>query len=144
MAVTIAEMLRRFEMVDLEQLTGRAMKQNEKQIVDLNKQQLDEGVDARGFRITPEYSAFTVMKKKEKGQVFDRVTLEDTGAFRNRMKLNVKQSTFEIDSDDSKTPDLKEKYSEDILGLSDSGKKEAWVIVKPDVVQDIKTITGAK
>jgi hypothetical protein len=139
---TIAEMLRRFERINLEQLTGEAMTENKDAILDLNREQLAHGKDSAGFDITPPYTPFTVMKKMQKGQDYSVVNLKDTGAFQNRMVLNVKSNSYNIDSTDSKTGKLKEKYGQEILGLSESGKKETWVIVKPDVVRRIKDETG--
>lgn len=141
---TIAEMSRRFDKVDLTKLTGDAMEDNESKIVELNREQLSEGKDSKGYDITPKYTAFTVMKKMEKGQPFDKVTLKDTGSFQAKIELNRKGNTFDMQSSDSKAPDLRLKYGVDIEGLSISGKKETWVICKPDVVGDIKDITGCK
>lgn len=49
-----------------------------------NQQQLEQGLDSTGRDITPEYTAFTVQEKQEKGQPVDRVTLRDSGAHRRR------------------------------------------------------------
>jgi hypothetical protein len=44
-----------------------------------------------------------------------------TGAFYGGMKLDVSGDSFTITSTDGKTPELVEKYGEDIFGLSEEG-----------------------
>src|ERR1017187_5547833 len=56
-------------------------------IIELNTQtQLyEQGIDSTGESIG-EYSAYTKMLKKEKGQITDHVTLKDTGEFYKSFK----------------------------------------------------------
>jgi hypothetical protein len=138
---TIKEMAERWHKLNLLQITGDAMVTNDAKIVELNREQLNEGVRADGSPITPKYTPFTIMKKIEKGQRFDVVTLRDTGSFQDKMKLFVAGAKFTVVSQDEKAKKLEGKYG-DIMGLSDSGKKEAWLIVRPDVVQEIRNETG--
>ena len=138
---TIRQMAERWAKINLVDITGDAMVRNDERIVELNKEQMNEGVTSHNVPITPKYTPFTIMKKIEKGQRFDVVTLRDTGSFQDKMKLIMGGDKFAITSTDEKTRKLEIKYG-DIFGLSDSGNKEAWLIVRPDVVSDIKDKTG--
>jgi hypothetical protein len=140
--VTVLDALENLNKVDLKQLTGQALEQKKEEILDLNREQMQHGVLSTGSAIKPDYSPFTINEKMKKGQPFGNVTLKDTGAFQNGMDLKTEGEKYRITSLDSKTPDLMQKYSENIFGLTESGQKEAWVIVKPDVVDKIKAITG--
>lgn len=141
---TVAEMRRRFAKVDLVDLTGDAMEERSEDIVDYNKQQLDEGIDSKDRRITPSYTRFTIQEKIRKGQEYRFVTLQDTNEFRSKFYLKLVSSDFEITSSDSKTEALKSKYGQDIFGLTKHSKEDAWSFdLSPIVVRKIKNITGA-
>jgi hypothetical protein len=97
-------------------------------IIDLNtKNQLyDKGIDSEG-RSLGDYSANTIegpnqyQGKKQKGQRYDHITLNDTGAFYESFKVFLdSNSDFEITADTLKdTTDLIEEYGENILGLTE-------------------------
>lgn len=143
--VTVAEMRRRFDTVGITELTADAMEQNADEVVEFNREQMNEkGVDKTGRQIRPKYTPFTVSVKRQKGQPFDRVTLRDTGEFQSRMHLQIQRDTFGISSDDYKTSSLVEKYGEDIFGLTSESKRQAWNdFLASGVVNSIKKITGA-
>ena len=142
--ITFADALENWDKVDVTQLTADAMQKNKEAILDLNREQMQHGKKSNGSEITPAYTPFTINEKIKKGQPYGNVTLKDTGSFQDKMELEAKRTKYTITSLDSKTPDLMDKYGEDIFGLTVSGKKEAWLIVRPDVVQAIKNITGAR
>lgn len=79
-------------------------------------------------------------KKKEKGRDPDIVTLYDTGAFYRDMFVDVGSDVIEIDSMDSKSDELKEKYGERIFGLTKSSKEEYVDEALPVLVDKIKEI----
>lgn len=95
-------------------------------ILDLNRnnQLYDKGLRADGSKVKPAYTSFTKKIKKEKGQVYDRVTLKDTGDFYNSFKLNLTSFDFEIGATDSKTDELTAKYGEGIFGLTIENKRK--------------------
>ena len=141
---TVADMSRRLDLFDLIEVTADAMEQMPDEIVELNRDQMNEqGVTSKGAAIKPEYSPFTVFEKNRKGQVFSHVTLRDTGEFQSKMHLIIKGKSFDISSTDSKTPDLVSKYGENIFGLTMESKKEAFSMLKPTIVSRFKEITGA-
>ena len=141
---TIADFRRRWEKLDLISLTADAMGTQSPEIVELNKDQLNEGVLKTGSSITPSYAPLTVYYKREQGKEYRFVTLRDTGEFQSKMFLSLDRDTFKIDSSDWKATELTAKYSDDIFGLTSENKRLAWnELISPMVVQAIKNLTGA-
>lgn len=101
-------------------------------IIELNtrSQLYERGIDSRG-RSLGDYAANTIegtkfyKGKKEKGQRFDHITLNDTGEFYESFKVTI-DTGFDIiiDADTIKdTIDLLDAYGEDILGLTEESLK---------------------
>lgn len=139
--MTAAELYRRLSRVNLVDLTAEAMEAHEKEIVDLNRQQMREGKNRLNESIRPPYAASTVIKKQKKGQEWRFVTLQDTGAFQRQMFLTTTNTTYQTGSFDEKTAKLIGQYGEDIFGLDQENKNETWSIVHDDVVRGIKQKT---
>lgn len=89
--------------------------------------QLIYGVDSKDKpldEIGGEYSPYTVMLKKDKGQITDHVTLKDTGAFYRSFKTywrNEKNGVIQITADTMKEngQDLITRWGKDIIGLDE-------------------------
>lgn len=142
---TVTAMRKRFNLVKVDELASQAMEQRREDIVELNREQMLEGKNKDGSDIAPPYAFSTVAIKRAKGQQANFVNLRDTGSFQRAMKLIVTRHTYQVTSTDSKTPDLVRKYGDVIFGLTPRNKAIAWsVYIRPQVVQDIKDITGAQ
>ena len=91
-------------------------------IIELNtKNQLyDKGVNSKGESIG-DYSRYTKAIKDEKGQIFDHVTLNDTGKFYESFKVYINsQKDFVITADTIKDmSDLIADWGREILGLNE-------------------------
>ena len=90
-------------------------------VKDMQQQQLNEGKRGDNSDITPEYTPYTKMLKRAKGQPTDRVTLKDRGNFWNSIKTSPTNEFVEIYATDKKTPALLEKYNDEdkeVLGLN--------------------------
>lgn len=91
-------------------------------LTDLNKDQLKRGTDSIGEKIHPMYGSIIYsIEKNNKNPLagFGTPDLNLTGAFYRGFYLLLNGMSFKIDSNDSKTGSLKDKYG-DIFGLSDS------------------------
>lgn len=142
--VTVAEMLRRFNRVDLVTLTAEAMEQNEARIVYLNQTQLLEGKRKDGSSLGT-YRPLTIQKRLEKGRQVNFVDLFDDGNFQDNMKLIMRGRDYNIQSSDWKNDMLQDKYGESIFGLSAENKAKAWQdYLRGDVAKGIARVTGAK
>ena len=126
--MTVRELNKRMQAVPLHRLTMAAIKLNEQEMLDMNRAQLqDHGIDSEGndiWRRQP-YTIFTQIEKISKGQPHDRVTLKDTGAFHKAFYMDVSSRVFNIDSRDSKSSSLKEKYGAEIFGLTPQNEQRA-------------------
>lgn len=79
------------------------------------------GINGKGEKIMGymPYTATTVRIKKKKGQPTTRVTLRDTGDFHNSMFVVFDAEGFYVTANDDKTPELIEKYGDEIFRLTD-------------------------
>ena len=70
---------------------------------------------------TGEYADSTVKRKRSKGQIYDHMTFNDTGAFYESFRVKVDTNGFIIDADGQVSADwnLFEYYGENIAGLTD-------------------------
>lgn len=96
-------------------------------IIGRNQNQLQEfGIDSEGRPLEPPYSFKTVGIKREKGQEFNHVTLKDTGVFYDSMFISTSDSGLKFDGDTQKDDnDLRDKYGDDILGLTDENLQQS-------------------
>lgn len=112
----------------------------EKQILDMNREQLWKGARADWSDIRPKYRPFTVKMKKFKGQPFQRVTLKDTGAFYADLYIDYGPDYFKIWSEDEKTQKLVSKYGSGIFGLSDNDILRLTKIFRPLLIKQLKEL----
>jgi hypothetical protein len=113
------------------------------QLEDLVIAQLYSGIDAEGKRIEPEYTPFTKEIKKAKGQPIDRVTTRDTGDFHSSIYQKISGTKVEYDARDRKYGKLSEKYSPDLLGLTEQSQEIAKAeILAPILYDKLKTFAG--
>lgn len=121
-----------------------AVKEQESDVLDLQKGQLNAGVLDKGDAIEPPYAPYTVAKKKKKSQDTDRVTLRDTGSFYNKQYVKFHRDSFEITSRDRKTQKLKRKYDGrgrlggDIFGLTEESKLILGRAIMPLIQYEVR------
>ncbi len=112
-------------------------------IIELNtkKQLYDRGINAKGESIG-DYSLYTKAIKDEKGQIFDHVTLNDTGKFYESFKVYVNsQKDFVITADTIKdTSDLIVDWGRDILGLTPESLKTLRESAKNILIPYVKSV----
>lgn len=133
-------MLERLQSLDVDRAIKMTLGLTRQLIIDKNQDQLMQGIRSDGTNITPAYTYFTREKKKEKGRDPDIVTLYDTGDFFREMFIDIGSDVIEIDSMDSKSNDLQEKYGEKVFGLTPISKDEYVEEALPVLVGKIKEI----
>lgn len=110
----------------------------QQEILDLNRldQLYDKGIDSAGDSLG-EYSPATIEGtanfpgKKQKGQRYDHITLNDTGEFYNSFIFKNGKDAFEMTADTLKEgTDLTEDFGNDIIGLTQENKNKVagWLI----------------
>src|SRR5688572_18251317 len=97
--------------LDIEKVAIESVDATKEIMADLNVEQMRAGFRADGSPITPDYSDVTIMIKKAKRQVWDHVTLQDTGDFQRSITVDVEGKNVVLDSTDWKTAKLERKYS---------------------------------
>ena len=112
----------------------------EDSIIASNQEQMYGGYRADGSPIKPDYTQATREIKMHKEQPYDRVTLRDTGHFQGEMTLYFDEDSFEIDSENWKSPKLKEKYGDKIFGLNESDRADLSQLMQGVLIQDIEII----
>lgn len=114
------------------------------EIIRLNthEQLYERGVDSLGQDISPDgYAQFTIDYKRETGQRFDHVTLNDTGAFYDSFAIKVGKDFFIIDADGIKDDDdLFDIYGDDVLGLTDESVDDLQLFVYDVVVEMVENL----
>jgi hypothetical protein len=119
----LLQLIHRFQYLPVSDMVRETIEENASIIEAKQISQLDAGLYPDGGPILPEYIDFTIEIKKIKGQPYDKVTLHDTGNFYRGIKLDLESDSFTLDSSDSKTGDLVDKYGE-VFGLSEQSKQE--------------------
>jgi len=104
----------RFKTLNINTMLDSAIMQTEKELTDLNKNQLKQGQDSNGSAL-PYYSQVSI---DVYGKSAGPWTLHDTFSFYNGFFANIKRDSISIFSTDNKTQMLLDKTSDnDIFGL---------------------------
>lgn len=142
--MTLSELLERLQKVDVDRIAKMTLGETREIYLDLNREQLTSGIRSDKSKITPEYTYFTKLKKKEQGRDPDKVTLYDTGDFYREMFMDVGSDLIEVDSIDYKSDELKEKYGDKIFGLTDDSKETYLGEIFPVFLTKIEDILNQK
>lgn len=112
-------------------------------VLDLNRDQLDQGIRSDGSQIGPDYKAITVKYKQSKGQPYDRVTLKDQGDFYDGLRVFGSYGRMDIYGTDWKTQSLEYKYNDGptstILGLTENSLNFLRAMIRPELQSFTKT-----
>lgn len=95
------------------------------EITELNKDQLQEGIDSQGKTLSPEYKNPYYSKKKfsmNSRAGFGIPDLKFKGGFYRGFDVVVGYDSFEVNSSNSKTEELVKKYGKYIFGLTKQNK----------------------
>jgi hypothetical protein len=109
----------------------KAIGKNEDKIMDLNRQQLDRGLDSTG-RSLGKYKNFKYKNR------FQPVDLKLTGEFRNKFSLQISDTDTEIFSQDQKEGKLVKKYGKDIFGVPSPLIGNVEDIIKEDFIENYR------
>ncbi len=130
-----------------EELT-RIVETNTDALVQLQEEQLYEGIDSNGSPITLEgngYAKSTFEIKTRKGQPTDRVTWRDTGELYASLHAIVEDGTFtfESDSEQEKYDTMIKRSGEDVIGLNEDKRLQFGNnVTLPAITQIFKDKTG--
>ena len=143
MSVTVFDYIQKVELVksNLPKKTAEIINNNKTKILDLNRenQLYEKGIDSDGNKLLG-CKPITIFYKKQKGEVYNRTTLLDTGDFYKGFDLLLRNNTISIFSRDSKQSELVDKYG-NIFGLiKDNQTILNYDILLPELQAYFKTI----
>lgn len=126
--MTVAGLFRKYSKIDIRQEAVDTMREQESEIVSLNRSQLyNHGFNADQEKLI-EYASQKYARAKNllnPGPGYGNPDLKLKGNFQRKFFLSVNRGRmeFEIDSKDIKSGKLKEKYGDNIFGLSTPSKE---------------------
>lgn len=99
------------------------------------------GTDGDGNKIKPDYAYSTVQIKASKKQRTSHVTLRDTGDFYKSMFIDFNKGNVFVNSNDSKSGSLINKYGKSIMELTLQEQRIIIdTIIEPFLVKEIKKL----
>lgn len=142
------ELIKKVKRLDQDKMVKKSLddKSLQREVLRMNTedQLYNEGVDSKGKSLG-EYSKATILGTKnfegkiQKGQRYDHITLNDTGAFYNSFKFKNEAKDFVISADTSKQgTDLTKQFGKDILGLTDENTKGIIPDVKKSLLSQLR------
>ena len=125
-------------------LLNRIIKDNEKEIIALNRDQMwEEGIiDVNNPRNILDYAPSTIRQKKKSAKFkrTDHITLKWTGDFHKGMKLKIEPDQFTIFSTNVPYSGFSEGRFKDALGLTKESLSELKGLVKSDLIIGFKDV----
>lgn len=125
-------LVRPFKDLDMQALIAEAMSEKDEPILDLNRQQLDRGLDAKGESL----GRYKNFKYKNRYQPVD---LKLKGDYREKFTLAAGKKSAEIFSQDFKDGFLKKRYGKDINGIAQPFKSNVAEIIRDPLGEKIKS-----
>jgi len=145
---TVLDMIENINALDIHELAVNAIMSTEDAMVNLNREQLTEGLDSRGHKLKPTYGSKAYATKKaaqnpRPGKWNPDLIL--TGAFVESFKVSLSGDDLKFEASDIKAPDLLEKYGDDVMGLMDTQQEHYNNnIFYPEFAGNIEHETGLK
>ena len=149
--MTIAGLYRRVGSIKIEDLKNDAFESVREKAEELNREQLEKGLNAKGEQIG-EYGGFYVDEREKKGLQTDYVDLKVTGKFHNSIYVKKEGEDVEIFSDDNaqKVQSLlkggngvrKGGFGEEIFGLTNESKEITKEMARETIIDIVKEVTN--
>lgn len=136
---TALTILNKLKSIDVLLSAQIAIEKTATDAVQIQRDQLFQGVNKFGEDIKPAYKPYTIRRKIEKGQPYDRVTLKDTGAFYRGVIIDVRGEEFALESADEKSSSLQAKYGPSIFGLNEDSRVKYIEKLEPVFIDEIKS-----
>jgi hypothetical protein len=133
------ELLGNIEQLDIVKVAGEALAECTEEFVNLNREQLLEGLLSTGHEITPSYFEDPFFKTPEAAKRYsdwkDQITpnpkrskgtpnLFIIGSFHQSISMEVKEGEYEIGSDYKDAESITGKFTENIFGLDEEKRGE--------------------
>lgn len=131
---TPADLLKRVEKINQNEIVDKSINDTSDLYANLQVEQQLQGLKADGSQM-PFYSyASVIIFGKEPGPI----KLRDTGAFQTEIIAWANNGLIDVRSEDWKDSMLRERYGEDIFGLSDKYKQEYRQELEPVTINNFR------
>lgn len=138
---SIFGLLNRIEAVDTDKIAEEAMQESAEKLADLNAEQINTGLKADGSTM-PDYSFRSVFQY---GKQPGPIKLRDKGDWQAGLYVKVEGSAVVFGSTDPKDDMLRQRYGDEIEGLSEKYKAEGILeAVQPAFTAKMEAATGLK
>ena len=142
---TVLQLRERIRSMDIDVISQNSIEETKDEIVKKQKEQLLQGLNAKGEKIG-RYRSNKYARAKNQMNPLPGLGVPDlklTGAFHAGINVTINTETFKTESTDSKGPDLEAKYGNEILGLNEESKDEyVKESLRPEFLKRIRKITG--
>jgi hypothetical protein len=105
--------------IDFNAILKRVLQAHEKDIEELNREQLMKGERSDGTKLPP----YTPSYAKRKNKPLTPKTLKDKGDFQEEIFTTFFEKSFNVESNDWKSEFLESNWGKKIFGLSDKNKE---------------------
>ena len=144
--MTLEGLYEKIQKLDTVKVGEEAFDKTAGKIVDYQKEQMLQGINAKGTRIGKYKNKAYAKKKNQMNPLpgLGNVDLKLTGSFQSKIKIAVDKDKFRIESGDSKNQMLQQHYSS-IFGLSDPFKADyVESDLRPEFQKEMEQATGLK
>lgn len=135
--MTVQEYYRRMQRVNLNELKVKAAEKNKRLLLDLNREQLSQGLRADGQKITPEYRSHSYALSKRVKNLKPGYGIPDlylTGRFYATLTTETEGMELKVKTGVDYGEKLREKYP-DIFGLTPKSLGQAQQRVTSDFIK---------
>lgn len=134
--ITALQLKEKLDKLDVYEAAQTAIQNTSSTAVEIEKDQLFQGIGKDGKKVTPAYAESTIRYKKRKGQPYDRVTRKDTGSYYAGIRVDVSQDFLNWYSTDEKDEALDKKYGG--IGLNSDSRIDYIRTLKPEFIRVIQ------
>jgi hypothetical protein len=152
------QLLQKMQQMNVYDLAGDIIANNEQKVADINRRQLHKGLNREGKQLSPKYSEDPWFKSAESAaryaawkkslfpdMTYDVPNLIITGVYHDSINLQRMGQSIQFDASASFAAGIAGKYQNTALGLNDEGKGEVWTtIVRAPLIEITKEKTGFK
>lgn len=149
--MTIAELHRRVQSIDLAALKTDAFDAISDDIVIFNREQLETGIDAHGEQLG-DYGGGYRLEREQAGYQVDFVDLKRTGEFYRSIYARLEGETVDVFSTDDETKVKalifggngvrRGGFGESIFGLTDENKQKTKELSIKEIIAIVKRVTN--
>jgi hypothetical protein len=130
--ITVQQLRDRIQQVSVPRIVEYSAEEQREGLADINREQLLQGIESSGNKISPEYASKSYARRKQSMNSAPGLGTPDlklTGEFHRQLIAKVSEEEIVFSSRDEKNDRLVSKYGEDIFGFTDDGRTKAGKLI---------------